>query len=284
MADAHEVCRKGVKEKATDKLDRIKGHGPLTTAVSIVFVAEGDLAFLKGQKALIGDGNAVGVAGQVFENMLGRSKGWLCVDDPIGFILAGDKRPPGGLLAEVGELAVKEYLSLFPGVFKIAKKLLFKERAENAYRQKKAFAARYPAVTLRGYPATRNQNMHMGVVLKGLAPGMKNGQKADLGAQMGGVAADRLKGLGGGPKENAVKDAFVLQCDRCQGLRKSEDDMKVWDSDEKFFFPGVKPLCPGCGLTLRAMAVAARMEKHFGVPAGIAPFDLAPEHRGSARR
>ena len=108
MADAHEVGRKDVKEKATDKLDRIQLHGPLAIAVSIVFVTEGDLVVFKCQKALIGDGYAVGIAGQVLENVLWTSKGRLCVNDPIGFIEAGGKRLPGGLLAEVGELAAKE--------------------------------------------------------------------------------------------------------------------------------------------------------------------------------
>ena len=51
--------------------------------------------------------------------------------------------------------------------------------------------------------------------------------------------------------------------------------MEVWNSDKKFFFPGFKPLRPGSSLTLRTMAVAAGMKKHFGVPASIAPFDLA---------
>ena len=52
--------------------------------------------------------------------------------------------------------------------------------------------------------------MHMGVVLKVLAPGMKNSQKANLGTQMGGVTTDRFKSLGGGPKEDPVKGALVL--------------------------------------------------------------------------
>jgi hypothetical protein len=32
---------------------------------------------------MVGDGDAMGVAGQVVENMFGAAEGWLGVDDPV---------------------------------------------------------------------------------------------------------------------------------------------------------------------------------------------------------
>ena len=51
--------------------------------MGIVFPAERDLAVLEGDQAMIGDGNAMGVTGQVVQDVFGSAEGWLGVDDPI---------------------------------------------------------------------------------------------------------------------------------------------------------------------------------------------------------
>ena len=51
--------------------------------MGIVSPAEGDAIVLEGHEAMIGDGDAMGVAGQVVENLFGTAEGWLGVDDPV---------------------------------------------------------------------------------------------------------------------------------------------------------------------------------------------------------
>ena len=51
--------------------------------MSIVSPAEGDAIVLEGHEPMVGDGNAMGVASQIVENMFGTAEGWLGVDDPV---------------------------------------------------------------------------------------------------------------------------------------------------------------------------------------------------------
>ncbi len=59
------------------------GHDLLLAAVSIVPPAEGDVIVVEGNEAMVGDGDAMGVARQVVENVLGAAEGRLGIDDPV---------------------------------------------------------------------------------------------------------------------------------------------------------------------------------------------------------
>ena len=72
-----------MKKKPAQELICRNGHDLLLPAVSIVPPAEGDAIVLKGHEPMVGDGNAMGVASQIVENMLGAAEGWLGVDDPV---------------------------------------------------------------------------------------------------------------------------------------------------------------------------------------------------------
>ena len=61
--------------------------------------------------------------------------------------------------------------------------------------------------------------MDVGVMLEVLPPGVEDGQEADLGPEVLGIGGDSLQGLGGGPEEQAVDHARVLQGDRAEGRR-----------------------------------------------------------------
>ena len=58
-------------------------HQPLLALVGIVFPAESDLAVGKVHDPVIGDGDAMRVAGQIMEDMFGPAEGPLGVDHPI---------------------------------------------------------------------------------------------------------------------------------------------------------------------------------------------------------
>jgi len=65
------------------KRRRNSGHDPVLAAMGIVWPAEGDAIILEGHEAMVGDGDAMGVAGQVVENLFGTAERWLGVDDPV---------------------------------------------------------------------------------------------------------------------------------------------------------------------------------------------------------
>jgi hypothetical protein len=50
--------------------------------VGIVFPAEGDLVVLEGDEAMVGDGDAMGVAAEIAEDVMGATEGWFNIDDP----------------------------------------------------------------------------------------------------------------------------------------------------------------------------------------------------------
>jgi len=83
MADANQAARQDVQQEAAQELMGGNSHDLLLAAVSIVSPAEGDAAVFKGHEPMVGDGDAMGVTGQVVENMFCAAEGWLSVDDPV---------------------------------------------------------------------------------------------------------------------------------------------------------------------------------------------------------
>ena len=51
--------------------------------MGVVLPAEGDLVILEGDEAMVGDGDAMGIAGEIAENVMGTAEGWLGIDDPV---------------------------------------------------------------------------------------------------------------------------------------------------------------------------------------------------------
>ena len=96
VADAHQSAGQNVKQETAQELMSGNSHDLLLAAVSIVSPAERDVLVLEGHEALVGDGHAMGIAGQVVEHMVGAAKGWLGVDHPV---------LPEQLPEEVGEAA-----------------------------------------------------------------------------------------------------------------------------------------------------------------------------------
>ena len=71
MANADQAAGQNVEQKTAQELMGGNSHELLLAAVRIVSPAEGDTAVFKGHEAMVGDGDAMGVAGQVVENIFG---------------------------------------------------------------------------------------------------------------------------------------------------------------------------------------------------------------------
>ncbi len=89
MADAVAARRQHVDEEAADELVGGEGRGlvSFTAAIglcgAVVFPFEGHALVVEGNEPGVGDGDAVGVAGEIGEHRAGTSEGPLGVDDPI---------------------------------------------------------------------------------------------------------------------------------------------------------------------------------------------------------
>ena len=58
-------------------------HDLLLAAVRIVFPAKRDSIILERHQSMVGDGDAVRIASEIVQNMLGTAEGWLGIDDPV---------------------------------------------------------------------------------------------------------------------------------------------------------------------------------------------------------
>jgi hypothetical protein len=82
VADADQALGQNVDEEASQELIRGDVHDLLLTTGCIILPAEGDPILLEGHETMVGDGDTVGVAGQVVKNMFRSAERRLGIDDP----------------------------------------------------------------------------------------------------------------------------------------------------------------------------------------------------------
>ena len=75
VADLDEACGQDVEQEAADELDRVEGHDAAAVVMSGISPAKAHLSVVKAEQPSVGDGHAVGVAGQVLQEMF-RSSEW----------------------------------------------------------------------------------------------------------------------------------------------------------------------------------------------------------------
>lgn len=109
----------------------------------------------------------------------------------------------------------------------IAEKQSTKQRRQDGNGQQVIRPAGNPSCAIRGNAAARNHAMQMRMEGKRLAPGVKHCEESDLCAQMLGISRDGTQRLAGSPEQNVVDDLLVLQGNGGDGLRYSEDNVKI---------------------------------------------------------
>lgn len=82
-ADADKAARQDVEQEAAQELMRAERHHSLLIPVGIILPAESNLVMLESHEAMVGDGYAMGIAGEIAEYMVGTAEGRLGVDDPV---------------------------------------------------------------------------------------------------------------------------------------------------------------------------------------------------------
>lgn len=83
VPDTHEALRQDVKQKPTHELIRGKGHDSRLVAAGIVPPTKRDVAAIEGNEPVVGDGDTVGVAPEVTDDLLRTAEGGLGIDDPV---------------------------------------------------------------------------------------------------------------------------------------------------------------------------------------------------------
>ena len=85
----------------------VKSHHLGLVVVAIVSPAEADLSLFEPDEPTVGDGNAMGVAAEIGEDLIGATKGWLGVDDPFEPAQLAEMALEGGLIGQADEAAIE---------------------------------------------------------------------------------------------------------------------------------------------------------------------------------
>ena len=173
MADSDEALGQGVEEKAVDKVHRAEG-GLFKDVVLPVFVPEADHAVFKINEAAVGDSDAVGVTGQILQDMLSVRDGVPHTDDPFVLI---------ELAFKVGVDLFKVQVSTASGSSELINELATKDQGEGFLVEQVVLFARNPAFVLCAQGAPRYQAVQMEVGFELLIPGMQDSDKAQGPAQ-----------------------------------------------------------------------------------------------------
>jgi len=83
VADSDKALGENVKEEAADELLKRKRQRSDPTA-AVILEAESDGPVVDVKQPVVGDRDAVCVAGEILQDVLGAVEGWLGVDDPLG--------------------------------------------------------------------------------------------------------------------------------------------------------------------------------------------------------
>jgi hypothetical protein len=138
VADSDEALGQGVEEKAVDKLHRTEG-GLLEDIVLPVFVPEADHAVFKINEATVGDGDAVGVTGEILKDMLSVRDGIPYTDDPLVLV---------ELALKLGVGVFKIQVSTLSASAEVINELAPKDQGEGSLVEQVALFAWNPAFAL----------------------------------------------------------------------------------------------------------------------------------------
>ena len=107
VTDPHETSGKRVQQEAADEFRRLQGQDLALLPVRVILVAKAHLSVVQSDQPSVGDGDAVGIAGQIFQYASRRREGTFCVHDPIVTDRVIQALLEGGRITQRLELPVK---------------------------------------------------------------------------------------------------------------------------------------------------------------------------------
>ena len=164
---------------------------------------------------------------EILEHILGAAEGWLGVDYPF---FAKQRLQPGSEefgLREERQIPGKVELAMLKGGLETVDELAAKYLPEHGNGQKESRVRSNPASVIEREPTRGDDTVDMGMNLEFLVPGVEHTEKADLSSEMCGVASDFEKSFCASTKQQTIDDFLVLQSERRQLMRESEDNMAV---------------------------------------------------------
>jgi hypothetical protein len=145
------------------KLIARDGHHFLPIVIGRVTPAKGNLAVRQCDQAMVGDGDAVGIAAEILQHELGSAEGWFGVDDPV---FAEERTEPGSEelgMGERREFSGQVQLSVFEGRLQASDELAAEDAPQYRNGKEEAWVGLNPAGVIAGESAGGNDTVDMGM-------------------------------------------------------------------------------------------------------------------------
>jgi len=224
VAHALKAAGKYVEQKAADEFVGIESHGPLFAGFPVP-VEKGHLAIGEVDDPVVGDGNTVGIAAQVFEDGFRGGEGSFGVDVPVlGAELGVELAPAPGSGPDFS-LSVELNLAAVAGLIEQVEKFGAENQAERLDVKQEIGFGRNPAGAIGGERAAGDQTMEMEVIAQSLVPGVKDGQEADRAVKMS--PSEIGQGLRDRLEEDVEEDLLVDQDKGIQFVGNREHQMEM---------------------------------------------------------
>jgi len=130
-----------MEEEPSDELMGLDRHGLLPIAVGVIPPAEGDLAILECEDAVIADGDPVGVSAEVLEDPFGAVKGRLAVDDPFLVVKLSPEDLKDARIFEMCDTPVEDKVFIVKALLEMVKELAPEQRRHHSDGDEETLAA-----------------------------------------------------------------------------------------------------------------------------------------------
>lgn len=127
MPDMDKATRKDMEQESPQELVDGQSHQAFLILVGRVAPAERDLTIFESNEPVIGDGDAMGVAAEILQDVLGPAKGTFGVDDPVTLVGAAQERAEELGLSQCFQLPMKAEPALLEGISQCFGKLVAKD-------------------------------------------------------------------------------------------------------------------------------------------------------------
>ena len=227
MANTLKSARQNVQQETPHELVGIERENALPVAIAVVLplknvlstLAPLDLSVFHAGKPVIVDGDAMGVASQILQDLLWAGKRRFRVDHPLAFPRGGDSLLKTLPVAQRNKAGKELEFALVESLLEILAQELkahFQEQAveqarEHADGKEESRAASDPVGTAGRNSAPADEAMQMRTMKQILSPSVQDGDPTDLCAEMFGIGGNEAKGFRRGAEKNAVNLFLVLK-------------------------------------------------------------------------
>ena len=283
MADADEAVGNDVEQEATEELvdGEVQDLDPI--AVGVVAPAKADVSVGEVDQTVVGEGDAMGVATEIGEHMLGSGKRGLAVDDPRRLAQFGKPRSEGRWLSEGGQAVGEMSFTPIERPLQAGEIAPAEDLSQGADGKEERGPGWNPACAVRGEGAAGDDTVDVNMLRKILAPRVEYGRHAHVAPEVTRIAPEAQEGGGRALKEQAIDQPRVTLRQRIERVGQREDDVEVGNGQD-VAAAGDEPTLGGHALAFGAVAVATGVVGDAFGAARRADGAMAAERGGAAGR